>query len=140
MAFFKELLADEKQRVAALSICSNTLLVALKLVAGVLTNSVSIISEAIHSALDLVAAIIAFTAVKISSRPPDSRHRYGHGKFENVSGTIEALLIFVAAIWIIIEAYKKIVEEEKAKELEKEKAVSEEKSADKESKDASGTK
>ncbi|NLT19954.1 MAG: cation transporter [Syntrophomonadaceae bacterium] len=108
--FFKELLADEKQRVAALSICSNTLLVALKLVAGVLTNSVSIISEAIHSALDLVAAIIAFTAVKISSRPPDSRHRYGHGKFENVSGTIEALLIFVAAIWIIIEAYKKIVE------------------------------
>ena len=107
--FFKDLFADEKQKVAALSVCSNTLLVILKLIAGILTNSVSIISEAIHSALDLLAAIIAFIAVKISSHPPDKTHRYGHGKFENVSGTIEALLIFVAAIWIVTEAYKKII-------------------------------
>jgi cation diffusion facilitator family transporter len=107
--FFKEVLADEKQKVAALSIISNTLLVTFKLIAGLLTNSVSIIAEAIHSSLDLLAAIIAFTAVKISGRPPDKTHRYGHGKFENVSGTIEALLIFVAAIWIISEAYQKII-------------------------------
>jgi cation diffusion facilitator family transporter len=107
--FVRKLLADEKQKVAALSIISNTILVLLKLIAGILTNSVSIISEAIHSSLDLVASIIAFIAVRISSQPPDSRHRYGHGKFENVSGTIEALLIFIAAIWIIIEAYKKII-------------------------------
>jgi cation diffusion facilitator family transporter len=107
--FVKEILADEKQRVAGLSICSNLVLIILKLAAGIITNSVSIISEAIHSGLDLAAAFIAFFAVKVSSRPPDSRHRYGHGKFENVSGTIEAMLIFVAAIWIIIEAYQKIV-------------------------------
>jgi cation diffusion facilitator family transporter len=107
--FFKEVLADEKQKVAALSIISNTLLVTFKLIAGLLTNSVSIIAEAIHSSLDLLAAIIAFTAVKISGRPPDKIHRYGHGKFENVSGTIEAMLIFVAAIWIISEAYQKII-------------------------------
>ena len=107
--FVKELLADEKQKIAALSIISNTTLVLLKLIAGIVTGSVSIISEAIHSGLDLVAAIIAFIAVRISSHPPDHRHRYGHGKFENISGTIEALLIFVAAIWIIVEAYHKIV-------------------------------
>lgn len=106
--FFQELKADEKQKVEALSICSNTLLVTIKLVAGILTNSVSILSEAIHSSLDLVSAIIAFTSVKISRRPPDEKHRYGHGKFENISGTIEALLIFVAAIWIIRQAYDKL--------------------------------
>lgn len=109
MGFIKNILADEKQKIAALSIISNTTLVLLKLIAGILTSSVSIISEAIHSGLDLVAAIIAFIAVRVSSRPPDQRHRYGHGKFENVSGTIEALLIFVAAVWIIFEAYKKII-------------------------------
>ncbi len=87
--FFKEVLADEKQKVAALSIISNTLLVTFKLIAGLLTNSVSIIAEAIHSSLDLLAAIIAFTAVKISGRPPDKIHRYGHGKFENVSGPLK---------------------------------------------------
>ncbi|HNX29309.1 MAG TPA: cation diffusion facilitator family transporter [Syntrophomonadaceae bacterium] len=107
--FYKELMADKKQKVAALSIISNTLLVIFKLVAGILTNSVSIIAEAIHSSLDLLAAIIAFTAVKISGHPPDKTHRYGHGKFENVSGSIEALLIFIAAIWIISEAYQKII-------------------------------
>lgn len=107
--FIRDLWADEKQRVASISILSNTTLVLLKLAAGIITSSVSIISEAIHSSLDLVAAIIAFIAVRISSHPPDSKHRYGHGKFENVSGTIEALLIFIAAIWIMVEAYDKII-------------------------------
>lgn len=105
----KNVYQDEKARVAALSIISNTTLVIFKLVAGILTGSVSVISEAIHSGLDLLAAIIAFTAVRISGRPPDKEHRYGHGKFENISGTVEALLIFVAAIWILVEAYKKII-------------------------------
>jgi len=109
VGFIKNVIADEKQKVAALSIISNTSLVLLKLIAGIITGSVSIISEAIHSGLDLAAAIIAFIAVRVSSRPPDHRHRYGHGKFENISGTIEALLIFIAAIWIIFEAYEKIV-------------------------------
>jgi cation diffusion facilitator family transporter len=109
VGWIKNIYRDEKARVAALSIISNTTLVIFKLVAGIMTGSVSVISEAIHSGLDLLAAIIAFTAVRISARPPDKDHHYGHGKFENISGTVEALLIFVAAIWILVEAYKKII-------------------------------
>lgn len=107
--FLVKILPNEKSKVAALSIISNTMLVIFKLVVGVLINSVSVISEAIHSGLDLLAAIIAFYSVRTSSQPPDETHRYGHGKIENVSGTIEAILIFIAAIWIIVEAYHKII-------------------------------
>ncbi len=99
---------NEKVKVARLSIASNTLLIILKLVVGLISGSVSIISEAIHSSMDLLAAVIAFFSVKVSDNPPDSRHPYGHGKVENISGVIEALLIFVAAIWIIAEATKKL--------------------------------
>jgi cation diffusion facilitator family transporter len=99
---------NEKVKVARLSILSNSLLIIMKLIVGTISGSVSIISEAIHSAMDLVAAIIAFFSVKVSDNPPDSRHNYGHGKIENISGVIEALLIFVAAVWIIIEAIKKL--------------------------------
>jgi cation diffusion facilitator family transporter len=99
---------NSKVSIARLSILSNTLLIIMKLTVGLISGSVSIISEAIHSSMDLIAAIIAFISVKISDNPPDSRHPYGHGKVENISGVIEALLIFVAAIWIIIEAVKKL--------------------------------
>ncbi len=98
----------EKVSVARLSIISNTSLIILKVIAGLISGSVSIISEAIHSSMDLIAALIAFFSVKVSDNPPDSRHPYGHGKVENISGVIEALLIFVAAIWIIWEAVKKL--------------------------------
>jgi cation diffusion facilitator family transporter len=81
----------------------------MKVVVGIISGSVSIISEAIHSSMDLMAAIIAFFSVRVSDNPPDSRHPYGHGKVENISGVIEALLIFVAAIWIITEAVKKLL-------------------------------
>jgi cation diffusion facilitator family transporter len=80
----------------------------MKLAAGLISGSVSILSEAIHSSMDLIAAIIAFFSVRVSDNPPDSRHPYGHGKIENISGVIESLLIFIAAIWIIIEALKKL--------------------------------
>jgi cation diffusion facilitator family transporter len=80
----------------------------MKFVVGFLSGSVSIISEAIHSMMDLLAAIIAFFSVKVSDNPPDSKHPYGHGKIENISGVIEALLIFVAAALIITEAIKKL--------------------------------
>jgi cation diffusion facilitator family transporter len=99
---------NAKVKVARLSIFSNTLLIIMKIVVGLLSGSVSIISEAIHSSMDLVAALIAFLSVKVSDYPPDTRHPYGHGKVENVSGVIEAILIFVAAIWIIVEAIKKL--------------------------------
>ena len=98
----------EKKNIALLSVASNTLLIALKLVVGIMTGSVSVISEAVHSATDWLAAVIAFTAVKISAMPPDENHPYGHEKIENVSGVIEGLLIIVAAIWIIAESVKKL--------------------------------
>ena len=105
---YHEKLMNAKVSIARLSIISNTLLTIMKLAVGLISGSVSIISEAIHSSMDLIAAIIAFLSVKVSDNPPDSRHPYGHGKIENISGVIEALLIFVAAIWIIIEAVKKL--------------------------------
>ena len=80
----------------------------MKLTVGIFSGSVSIISEAIHSSMDLMAAVIAYFSVRVSDTPPDSKHPYGHGKVENISGVIEALLIFVAAIWIIIEAIRKL--------------------------------
>ena len=98
-----------KTNVARLSIISNSLLILMKLVVGIISGSVSIISEAIHSSMDLLAAVIAYFSVKMSDTPPDSQHPYGHNKVENVSGVIEAVLIFVAAIWIIYEAVHKII-------------------------------
>ena len=100
---------SKKTRAASLSVLSNTLLIALKVTAGLISGSVSIISEAIHSFMDLLAAIIAFISVRVSDRPADDRHPYGHWKIENISGVVEALLIFVAAIWIIVEAVHKIL-------------------------------
>ena len=103
-----------KTRTARLSVISNTLLIVLKLIVGLITNSVSIISEAIHSGLDLVAAVIAFLSVRVSGNKADERHPYGHGKVENVSGVIEASLIFIASAWIIYEAVKKLIHPEEA--------------------------
>ncbi|KMY31271.1 cation transporter [Lysinibacillus xylanilyticus] len=96
-------------KVAFLSVLSNSTVVILKLIVGLFTGSVAILSEAIHSLLDLLASFIAFLSVRISSKPADKEHPYGHGKVENISGTIETLLIFVAGIWIIYECIHKII-------------------------------
>ncbi|KZL91747.1 cation diffusion facilitator family transporter [Clostridium magnum] len=100
--------SNRKVKVAALSIVSNTTLIILKVVAGLLSGSVSIVSEAIHSGMDLVASIIAFLSVRVSSRPADEEHPYGHGKIENISGLAEGLLIFIAAFLIIKESVIKL--------------------------------
>ena len=97
-----------KSNVALFSVISNTSLVILKLVVGVMIGSVSVISEAVHSGVDLLAAIIAFFAVRKSGKPADEDHPFGHGKVENISGTLEALLIFLAAGWIIFVAVEKL--------------------------------
>ena len=97
-----------KTRAALLSIISNSILIVIKLAVGIMMQSVSVISEAVHSALDLVAAIIAWFSVRESGKPADDEHRFGHGKIENVAGTVEALLIFAAAIYIIWEASHKL--------------------------------
>jgi cation diffusion facilitator family transporter len=101
-------LQQRKERVAMLSVASNSFLVLFKVIVGVAIGSVSIISEAIHSGMDLLAAIIAMFSVKTSSVPADARHPFGHGKIENISGVVEALLIFLAAFWIVFEALKKL--------------------------------
>lgn len=98
-----------KTYAALLSILSNTVLITLKLVVGLMMHSVSVISEGIHSGLDLIAAIIALFSVRKSSKPPDDKHRYGHGKIENIAGAIEAILIFAAAIYIIFQASNKLM-------------------------------
>lgn len=100
---------NKKVKTARLSVISNSFLIVLKLVTGFLSGSVSILSEAIHSFMDLIAAGIAYYTVGISDVPADERHPYGHGKFENISGVAEAFLIFLAAVWIIYEAVKKIL-------------------------------
>lgn len=96
-----------KKRTAWLSIVSNSSLVILKLIVGLYTGAVSLISEALHSGMDLVAALIAFWAVHKSVVPPDEEHDYGHGKYENLSSAVEACLIVLAAVVIVYEAVDK---------------------------------
>lgn len=99
---------EARIKAAWFSVLSNSILMLIKLIVGIQIGAISIISEAIHSANDLLASFIALFAVKTSTRPPDKEHPYGHGKIENISGTIEALLIFLAAVLIIKEAVAKI--------------------------------
>lgn len=101
---------DPKIKVARLSIISNTCLTIGKLVVGIIMGSVGVLSEAIHSGLDLVAAVIAFFAVRQSAKPADEHHKYGHGKFENLAAIIEALLIVVAALAILYHAIPKLTQ------------------------------
>ncbi|SHE56946.1 cation diffusion facilitator family transporter [Desulforamulus putei DSM 12395] len=100
---------DKKLKMARLSILSNTCLTIGKLLVGLSMGSVGVISEAVHSGLDLIASLIAFMAVRQSGKPADENHPYGHGKFENLAGIIEALLILAAAIGIFVQAVPKIL-------------------------------
>ena len=97
-----------KTGAASLSILSNSCLIALKLVVGVLTGSVSVIAEAVHSLLDLVAAMIAFFGIHMADQPPDEQHPFGHGKVENLSAVAEVGLILVAAGFVIYEAVNRL--------------------------------
>mgnify|MGYP001130175698 CR=1 FL=1 len=97
-----------KTSAAILSIISNGLLILLKIGAGLVTGSVSVLAEAIHSSLDLVAAIIAFLSVRMSDKPADARHPFGHGKIEGISGFVEALWILAASGMIFYEAVMRI--------------------------------
>jgi cation diffusion facilitator family transporter len=98
-----------KKFAAGMSIASNTTLVIGKLIVGILINSVSVISEAVHSGIDLMAAVVAYVAVKESGKPPDKRHPFGHGKAESLSGFFEGLLIFLAIVIIVYQAILKII-------------------------------
>ncbi|MCX8173222.1 MAG: cation diffusion facilitator family transporter [Thermoplasmata archaeon] len=99
----------KKKKAAYVSVASNSFLTLFKLIVGLLSGSISIISESLHSLNDLVAALIATYAVRESSKPPDREHRYGHGKIESVSALLEASLIIFAAVFIIHEAIDRII-------------------------------
>ncbi|MDR0620369.1 MAG: cation diffusion facilitator family transporter [Deltaproteobacteria bacterium] len=103
-------LSTLKSRTATLSIFSNGGLIVIKLIAGVMTGSVAIISEAVHSFLDLMASFMAWAAVRVSDAPADYDHPFGHGKTENLAALFEALLIVVGGIYIIKEAIEGLIE------------------------------
>ena len=98
----------KKAKAARLSVFSNAFLIVLNLTVGLISGSVSIISEAIHTFIDMLAAIMAYFSVKIADSPPDKEHPYGHGKYENISGVVEALLIFIASGWIIYHSIERL--------------------------------
>ena len=103
-----DLSVREKKRAALNSVLAALALTGMKLVVGLLTRSLGILAEAAHSGLDLVAAFITFLAVRVSDRPADRAHTYGHGKVENFSALVETLLLFVTCAWIIYEAVHRL--------------------------------
>lgn len=101
-------MTSTKSGAALLSIASNSLLILLKVVAGVLTGSIAILTEAIHSAIDLIASLIAFVSVRMADEPADADHPYGHEKAENVAAGAEAMLILLGAVIVVIEATRRL--------------------------------
>jgi cation diffusion facilitator family transporter len=98
-----------KSRTAALSVISNATLILLKLFAGTITGSVAILTEAVHSSIDLVASIVAFFSVRKADEPADESHRYGHEKIENLAAAIEGILILVGSAAIAFEAIRHLI-------------------------------
>ncbi len=99
----------EKKIAAGLSITSNALIILLKIAAGIISGSISIISEAIHSLSDFLASVLTFFSITKSSEPADASHPFGHGRYEDMSGFIEGGLIIFAALYIMYQAIKKLV-------------------------------
>ncbi len=99
----------EKHRVALVSVLAAVGLTGSKLVIGLLTGSLGILSEALHSGLDLVAALMTLFAVRASAKPPDADHHFGHGKIENLSALGETLLLLITCGWIILEAFHRLL-------------------------------
>src|SRR5258708_25129670 len=99
----------EKKRAALLSVGSALLLVSLKAFLVVRTGSLGVLSEALHSGLDLLPAIITFLSVRMSDRPADEKHPYGHAKFENFSAFVETGLLALTALYIVYEAFQRLV-------------------------------
>jgi cation diffusion facilitator family transporter len=103
------MMRGQRTRAALISIASNAALIVLKLVAGAITGSVAIITEAIHSAVDLVASFIAYFSVRQAEEPADAGHRYGHEKFENVAAAAEGVLILIGSGVIVYAAVRSLV-------------------------------
>lgn len=102
------MMQKEKKSVALFSVFAAVFLTGFKLVVGILTGSLGILSEALHSLLDLFAAIITYFSVRVSDKPADQQHNYGHGKVENFSALIETFLLLITCIWIVYEAVNRL--------------------------------
>jgi cation diffusion facilitator family transporter len=100
---------QEKLNVALLSVFAAVFLTGFKLIVGLATGSLGILSEALHSGLDLVAAVITYFSVRISDKPADKRHNYGHGKVENFSALVETFLLLITCVWIVYEASSRLI-------------------------------
>src|SRR6516165_7823871 len=98
----------EKRSVALNSLLAAVAITVLKLIVGLTTRSLGILSEAAHSALDLVAAFITLLSVRVSDKPADAEHQYGHGKVENFSAFLETGLLLATCVWIVYEAIKRL--------------------------------
>src|ERR1700744_969790 len=98
----------EKRAVALNSVWAAIGITTLKIVVGVTTGSLGILSEAAHSGLDLIAALVTLLSVRVSDKPADADHQYGHGKVENFSAFIETGLLLLTCLWIISEAVKRL--------------------------------
>lgn len=98
-----------KKRAAMSSIIAAVFLTLFKFLVGILTFSLGILSEAIHSLLDLLAAVITYVSVSLSDKPADKEHHYGHGKIENLSAFLESILLIVTCIWIVYEAIHRLM-------------------------------
>jgi cation diffusion facilitator family transporter len=106
--FSSESMRSEKRTVAGNSVLAALVITGLKIVVGVTSGSLGILSEAAHSGLDLVAAVITFLSVRVSDKPADADHQYGHGKVENFSAFIETGLLLLTCIWIVYEAVERL--------------------------------
>ncbi|MDZ7604451.1 MAG: cation diffusion facilitator family transporter [Cyclobacteriaceae bacterium] len=100
---------EEKKSVALSSVFAAIFITAIKAVVGILTGSLGILSEALHSGLDLIAAVVTYFSVRVSDKPADKEHNYGHGKIENLSALVQTVLLLATCIWIIIEAIERLV-------------------------------
>ena len=100
----------EKSRVAALSVAASAIMATAKLVVGIIIGSLALVSEALHSSVDVVATLITWLVVRVSDRPADEEHQYGHGKFESLSALGVIALLYVLAGGILVEAYSRLRE------------------------------
>ncbi|HEX3689443.1 MAG TPA: cation diffusion facilitator family transporter [Solirubrobacteraceae bacterium] len=98
-----------KTRAAAVSIASNSCLIVLKVAAGLVTGSVGILSDAVHSLMDLIASLIAWASVRKADAPADASHRYGHEKLEDLAAGAQALLLLIGAVFIAVEAIRRVI-------------------------------
>ncbi len=105
---YNEKSISEKKKVAFWSVLAAVLITGGKLIVGLATGSLGILSEALHSGLDFVAAAITYFTVRVSDKPADDNHPFGHGKYENLSAFIQTILLFITCIWIIYEAIQRL--------------------------------